>query len=648
MKIKLIELEIKDFSKLENKVFKMQGNNVKIYGDNGTGKTTVANSFSWLLFGKNIEGKLMKNIIPKNNNGDELLDKTPAVKATLKLDDETLTLERRSEPVKKKNEYGVDEYSASRKTGYYVNDVPYAAKDFNAYIEQIVNEEVFKLVTNVNEFARMNWKDKRELLFNISGDVDKKEIIEHDDELAFLNEFENDKEIENEKKRLTNLLKESKNELNNIPAKISLLHNQIADFKNDDVTDDIATLEKELEELKLKRLQLENGNGALEIKNEIAAKKQELERFKLWHEENEKNKINTLKSKIKMFDSDILNLENNLDYADKQRLTIEKNMKDKREQWLAIKEKSTALLTKEYKVETTDICSCCGQTLPPDKIKEHNATQKENFNADKSKLLEEFEKEMNEIAIAGKAEADNLAKVNKDIDNLANRITDVSKEKELCEGTIKRLENATQAAEETNEYKRLAADLETLESTLKGDTGDNTEELKAMTEEIDDKTEKLKGLMTMQANKEMVNGIKEDIEKLKAEEAATRESIEKNSYLIYLIDKYTTLKVKAITEKVNAMFNKVEFKMFEEQVNGEIKETCEITVAGVSYENGLNNAMRINAGLEIIDVISKYYDFYAPIFIDNSESVTDMYDTEAQQVKLLVSESDKDLRMELA
>lgn len=648
MKIKLIELEIKDFSKLENKVFKMQGNNVKIYGDNGTGKTTVANSFSWLLFGKNIEGKVMKNIIPKNDNGDELLDKTPTVKATLKLDDETLTLERRSEPVKKKNEYGVDEYSASRKTGYFVNDVPYAAKDFNAYIEQLVNEEVFKLVTNVNEFARMNWKDKRELLFNISGDIDKKEIIERDDELAFLNEFENDKEIEHEKKRLTNLLKESKNEINNIPSKITLLHNQIADFKNEDVTDDIATLEKELEELKLKRLQLENGNGALEIKNEIAAKKQELERIKKQHKENEENKINNLKSKIKMFDSDILNLENNLGYADNQRLNIEKNMKDKREQWLAAKEKSTALLAEEYKEETTDICSCCGQTLPPDKIKEHNTAHKEKFNAEKSQRLEEFEKEMNAIAIAGKAEADDLDKVNKDIDNLAKRITDVNKEKELCEGTIKRLENAAQAAEETVEYKSLAADLERLEGTLKGDTGDNTGELDSLHNEITNKAEKLKGLMTMQANKEMVNGIKEDIEKLKAEEAANRESIEKYSYLIYLIDKYTTLKVKTITEKVNAMFDKVEFKMFEEQVNGEIKETCEITVAGVSYENGLNNAMRINAGLEIIDVISKYYNFYAPIFIDNSESVTDMYDTEAQQVKLLVSEDDKDLRMELA
>lgn len=648
MKIKLIELEIKDFSKLENKVFKMQGNNVKIYGDNGTGKTTVANSFSWLLFGKNIEGKVMKNIIPKNNNGDELLEKTPTVKATLKLDDETLTLERRSEPVKKKNEYGVDEYSASRKTGYYVNDVPYAAKDFNAYIEQIVNEEVFKLVTNVNEFARMNWKDKRELLFNISGDIDKKEIIERDDELEFLNEFENDKEIEHEKKRLNNLLKESKNELNNIPSKISLLHNQIADFKNEDVTDDIATLEKELEELKLKRLQLENGNGALEIKNEIAAKKDELERIKTRHKENEENKINNLKSKIRMFDSDILNLESNLDYAHNQRLMIEKSMKDKREKWLAVKEKSKTLLAEEYKEETTDVCSCCGQTLPPDKIKEHDTAHKEKFNAEKSQRLEEFEKEMNEIAIAGKTEADTLGKVNKDIDSLEKRINDVNNDKSICEGTIERLEKATQAAEETDEYKTSLADLERLEGTLKADTGDNTAELKAMTEEIEDKTEKLKGLMTMQANKEMVNGIKEDIEKLKAEEAANRESIEKYSYLIYLIDKYTTLKVKTITEKVNAMFDKVEFKMFEEQVNGDIKETCEITVAGVSYDNGLNNAMRINAGLEIIDVISKYYNFYAPIFIDNSESVTDMYDTEAQQVKLLVSEDDKDLRMELA
>ena len=648
MKIKLIELEIKDFSKLENKVFKMNGHNVKIYGDNGTGKTTVANSFSWLLFGKNIEGKLMKNIIPKNNNGDELLDKTPAVKATLKLDDDTLTLERRSEPVKKKNEYGIDEYSASRKTGYFVNDIPYAAKDFNAYIEQIVNEEVFKLVTNVNEFARMNWKDKRELLFNISGDIDKKEIIERDDELAFLNEFENDKEIEHEKKRITNLLKESKNELNNIPSKISLLHNQIADFKNDDVTDDITTLEKELEDLKLERLQLENGNGALEIKNEIAAKKHELERIKSQHKENAENKINTLKSKIKMFDSDILNIASNLEFAHNQRLTTEKSMKDKREKWLAIKEKSTALLAEEYNEEISDVCSCCGQTLPPDKIKEHDAAHKEKFNAEKSQRLEQLETEMNEIAISGKAEADTLDKVNKDIDNLEKRINDVNKEKALCEGTIKRLENDAQAAEETDEYKSSLADLERLGGMLKDDTGDNTAELKAMTEEIDDKADKLKGLMMMQANKEMVNGIKDDIEKLKAEEAANRESIEKYSYLIHLIDKYTTLKVKMITEKVNAMFDKVEFKMFEEQVNGEIKETCEITVAGVSYENGLNNAMRINAGLEIIDTISKYYNFYAPIFIDNSESVTDMHDTEAQQVKLLVSEDDKDLRMELA
>lgn len=648
MKIKLIELEIKDFSKLENKVFKMQGNNVKIYGDNGTGKTTVANSFSWLLFGKNIEGKLMKNIIPKNNNGDELLDKTPTVKATLKLDDETLTLERRSEPVKKKNEYGVDEYSASRKTGYFVNDIPYTAKDFNAYIEQIVNEEVFKLVTNVNEFARMNWKDKRELLFNISGDIDKKEIIERDDELEFLNEFENDKEIDQEKKRLTNLLKESKNELNNIPSKISLLHDQIADFKNEDVTDDIETLEKELEELKLKRLHLENGNGALEIKNEIAAKKHELERIKSSHKEDEENKINNLKSKIKMFNSDILNIENNLDYAYNQRLTIEKNMKYKREQWLAVKEKSTALLAEEYTEEISDICSCCGQTLPPDKIKDHEMAQKEKFNTDKSQRLEQLEKEMNTIAISGKAEADTLDKVNKDIENLEKRINDVNNEKSLCEGTIKRLKHATQAAEETDEYKTSLSELERLEDTLKDDAGDNTVELEAITEEIKDKADKLKGLMTMQANKEMVNGIKEDIEKLKEKEAANRESIEKYSYLIYLIDKYTTLKVKTITEKVNAMFDKVEFKMFEEQVNGEIKETCEITVDGVSYDNGLNNAMRINAGLEIIDTISKYYNFYAPIFIDNSESVTDMHDTEAQQVKLLVSENDKDLRMELA
>ncbi|MEL1208735.1 ATPase, partial [Staphylococcus epidermidis] len=76
------------------------------------------------------------------------------------------------------------------------------------------------------------------------------------------------------------------------------------------------------------------------------------------------------------------------------------------------------------------------------------------------------------------------------------------------------------------------------------------------------------------------------------------------------------------------------------------KETCVCTVEGVEYNGGLNNAARINVGLDVINTLSTHYGITAPIFIDNAESVTDIIPTEAQQIQLVVSGQDKTLRME--
>ena len=93
------------------------------------------------------------------------------------------------------------------------------------------------------------------------------------------------------------------------------------------------------------------------------------------------------------------------------------------------------------------------------------------------------------------------------------------------------------------------------------------------------------------------------------------------------------------------MFDVARFKMFKEKVDGELEETCLITVDGIAYDEGLNNAMRINVGLDIIETISKYYNSFAPIFIDNAESVTDVYDTTSQQIRLVVKEDEAELRL---
>ena len=60
-----------------------------------------------------------------------------------------------------------------------------------------------------------------------------------------------------------------------------------------------------------------------------------------------------------------------------------------------------------------------------------------------------------------------------------------------------------------------------------------------------------------------------------------------------------------------------------------------------------NNAARINAGLEIIDTLSAHWGVTMPVFVDNAESVTRLTHTTAQVIRLVVSEPDKKLRLEV-
>ena len=114
---------------------------------------------------------------------------------------------------------------------------------------------------------------------------------------------------------------------------------------------------------------------------------------------------------------------------------------------------------------------------------------------------------------------------------------------------------------------------------------------------------------------------------------------------MFLTDEFIKAKVSMLTENINSKFQLCRFKMFETQVNGGISECCKVTVNGVDYSD-LNNAMKINAGLDVINMVCCYTNTYAPIFIDNCESVNDVLLTNSQQVRLYVTNTDEQLRIE--
>ena len=139
------------------------------------------------------------------------------------------------------------------------------------------------------------------------------------------------------------------------------------------------------------------------------------------------------------------------------------------------------------------------------------------------------------------------------------------------------------------------------------------------------------------------------IEQLKTDFEAKKEIGQKvadQEQMLYLLEEFIRFKLDKVSESINSHFKTVNFKLFEMQLNGGMKDCCECTVNGVPYST-LNSGHRIVAGLDIIRSLSELYGVSVPIFVDNAESLNEFNvpDMDAQLILLSVSE-DKQLKVE--
>ena len=102
----------------------------------------------------------------------------------------------------------------------------------------------------------------------------------------------------------------------------------------------------------------------------------------------------------------------------------------------------------------------------------------------------------------------------------------------------------------------------------------------------------------------------------------------------------------SISESINSNFEGISWKLFENQINGGLKETCELTVNGVPY-GSLNAGHRIVSGLQIVKALQNLYGVSMPVFIDNAESINDFNMPIMDCQTILLKVSDGDLKVEV-
>ena len=633
--MKLTKLELLNFKGLKSFTINLNGD-VVIRGDNATGKTTVFDSVCWLLFGKDSLDRADFEI--KTLDGGEPIHKVNhEVTGTFTLDEGGTVELKRVYREKYSSPRGGEVTMTGHTTDYFVDGVPKKEKEYKEMVSSLVDESIFKLITNPLYFNETySWQNRRKLLLEMCGDISDEDVIASHDELRRLAGLLEGRTVDDHRKVVAAKKTAINKELDMIPVRIDEAMRNKPEITSDKakLIRDIETLSAGIDEVEKQKAIIQNGFSSTEKESKIRDINRQLEGqsskvLSDYHKQKQRlrDEYEASLTKLKM-------VEVNRDRCADRREELNKEIERESKRIATLQSEFDTFNEQQFNRES---CPTCGQALPVDKQEILEA----EFNTNKSKKLEEW-KGLIESAVKLKANYEEQQEIMASkIDSLT---TEASQYNDSYNAKFKEYEAYSEPnLEDDPVYADLKAQLFLLE--IDDEPGADTEELTKLDEELSSMKAKKVGLETELNKFKLIDDINHRIfelenqqEKLVAEKNALDEAS-------FLMDEFIKAKVNMLEESINARFKLARFKMFNVMLNGNVEECCETTYEGVPYRS-MNNAARINVGLDIINALTSYYKVNAPVFIDNAEAVTEFVPVNSQTIKLIVDESKPQLTVE--
>ena len=675
MEIKIKSILIQNFKGIKDIKIEFGGKVTNILGQNGSGKSTIADAFHWCIFNKNSKGEEKFAIRPLNENGEMIHNTDIKVIVTLTVDGKEIELSKcqRENWVKKK---GAEVSTLQGNVNSFeIDGYPKSEADFKTYISELVSEDLFKMLTNPLFFVGMKWKDQRDILMRFVTDISDLELAHGNPKFAdLIPELEKAPSTDDIRNKFTKALNEWKKKQVEIPVRIDELSKSLEDVDVAEKELTVKELEEQIAEIDAKiadsrkavdslcgesmELQFAMNELRTIANTELLCKRRTLEDAR-----GEADKaFNTVHRSICDEESKIAENNRLLDLEEQKKPDINVRFKENQEKVF----NETPYLFDESKWifdENSTICSLCGQSLPKDKIAEIKAdfeSRKASAKVDLEKKLEEArtkflaDKEATKKAIwldadKIKARIEVLSNENKSlqtqIDENRKAETEAIGKKNQIEKQLSELPTEPDMSRNA-EYQQKKARYEELEKQIAG-LKDSTSVVDAFKEEKKALVAELDAVKAEIAKASKNVEIEERIGELEKEQREVAQKVADQEKMLYLLEEFIREKMLKISDSINQHFNTVNFKLFEMQLNGGMKECCECTVNGVPFST-LNSGHRIVAGLDIIRSLSELYNVNAPIFVDNAESINafNIPEMDAQMVLLSVS-TDKELKVEV-
>ena len=689
--LRIKSLTLVNFKGMRNVTVDFGDGVTAISGRNGTGKTTIADGFAWLLWGKDSEGNSDTKFGIKTNdeNGNYIPDLEHEVSGSFDAIDtetgETAAVELRRVYVE---EWQTPKRSTERilkghHTDYFYNGVPLKTKtEYDAKVAALIPEDLFKVITDPYYFLTLHWKAQREYLLTMAGKINDADVAATREEFAALLHRVTGKTMEEYKKEISVRRGRIEAQLDKIPTR------KDEATRNTPVAPDYAALESE-------KAQIQE-----DLANIDAAATSEAEANRVAYEQAAKiqAEINTKRdaqakalqdakeaARAAAYETNRVADEAARDLAQIQRDEESENKYYSREKSVITASIATAKRRKEgYEAQVADlrkrweavnneqfqeqqaptagplICPVFGhQCADPGAANRHQCdaaaalesfrknqdTARAAFIANQTARLDKMDaegQELNRLIAAQDAEIKRLEAEAVALDTKHNAaVQDYATKKATYNNTIAanpRVSTDPQIDPQTlPTWVALQKEIDQLNARRAAVTAPTTQDAAAerqlsratLRALLSEIDQKLGLRATIKAAEARIVELDKEAATL-AQEKATLQTEEA------LIDDFVRCRMEEVERRVNGLFDGVEFRMYKTLVNGEKEPDCVAYIGGVRYQDK-NHAGQINAGLAVINALCAFHGVTAPIIVDNAESVNDFIPVKSQLVRLVVT-----------
>ncbi|MFW5534290.1 MAG: AAA family ATPase [Prevotella sp.] len=654
MRISFRKLTIKNFKGVKDITIEFNGTITEILGANHTGKTTTADAIHWVLFGKNSDGATVFGIDPKDENNNIIHHLENSVELVMTADDRELTLMkvRRENWIKPKSHD--EEVLDSHSTDCYIDGDKYTIKDYTAKIAELIPEAMFRAITNPAYFPSLKADDQRLLLVKMVGERSLEEVAGESEESEKFSELlkkMGGQDLKEYRQHLSYRMKELKKDIDAIPVRIEENNDALQkldtkanfDFirkRIEEIEKGIAQYDEQLKDATAKLNidfdeRMDQRKKVLEArtrKQEAASTVEAKNRQAKMDHDNEvaesQRSLNSIKREMEDTDSDIKDYTRRLE-------KLEKKMSEFREDWQRVESEEFTWEETEDKVT----CPTCGQRLPEERITEIRKNAEQQF---ERKHMAEQDELDNRAAELKKSKADITALLNsardkkKQLEQQLTTAEEYANGAKMTEPTVLNVEDDEAWQKASREEQEEQAKLDQMLERLSAANQSAEDESKRIEESKQQLMKTRDSLRDELAKEGQIERLKKRIKELGDKLVNLNQQLTNLEQEDACAESLEHATIEDLETRVNKLFKMVRFQMFATMLNGTTKPTCVLTMHGVPYQD-LSNSEKINAGIDLINAMSKFNNTYAPIVVDNAESINEVLPSDSQQILLVVS-----------